>query len=138
MLKHYSNKLEKPSSGVAVILKKKDKFLLVKQNKKPYQYFWAPVHGTMASNETEEEAVIRETYEEVGLNVKPIKKLGVSKSDYKVIQLHWWFAECKQEQIKIDPREIAAFGYFSLSDMLSLKLMPQAKIFFEKFAGKNF
>lgn len=45
------------------------------------EYYVIP-GGKMESNETEEETIIREIYEEVGIKIKPIKKIFEFNSDY--------------------------------------------------------
>jgi 8-oxo-dGTP pyrophosphatase MutT (NUDIX family) len=107
-----------------------DKYLLIKQNKNPFKGFWAPVHGKMEFNETEEGAIIREVQEEIGIPAKPIKKICSSAADYGVEQLHWWLVEAESNNIIIDTHEVAEYGFFSLADLLTLKLLPMAKEFF--------
>jgi NADH pyrophosphatase NudC (nudix superfamily) len=119
-----------PHTGVVVVIKKDNKYLLVKQNKEPYKNFWAPVHGAVELNESDEEAVIRETLEEIGVLVKPLIKLGVSNADYKVKKLHWWLAKHQSGNITIDSSEISEYGYFLPQDIIKLNLLSQAKKFF--------
>jgi 8-oxo-dGTP pyrophosphatase MutT (NUDIX family) len=116
-------------NGVAIIITNNKKHLFVKQNKNPFKGYWAPVHGTIKPNELETEAVIREAKEEIGLLVKPIKKLGITTADYKVKQLHWWWAIPRTSTIKIDIKEISAYGYFSLMEALKLPLLPATEKF---------
>lgn len=125
-------------SGVVIIIIQNNKYLLVKQNKQPYKDCWAPVHGTIEPNETEENAVIRETLEEIGLAVEPIKKLGITKADYKVKDLHWWLAAYKKGEINIDHKEISECGYFSKNELLNLKLLPMTKEFFLTYNFDSF
>jgi NADH pyrophosphatase NudC (nudix superfamily) len=125
-------------SGIVVVIKQNAKYLLIKQNKNPYKGFWAPVHGVVEMGETEEEAVIRETIEEVNLEVKPIKKLYTSSADYKVDVLHWWLAEYKSGNIKIDLKEASEYGFFSLQELATLQLLPMTKNFFAHFYGLSF
>ncbi|MGD9107895.1 MAG: radical SAM protein [Gammaproteobacteria bacterium] len=123
---------DKKRSGVVIVIIQNGKYLLVKQNKKPYKDHWAPIHGKIEQGETEEAAVIREAHEELGLAVIPIKKIGTSNADYDVDELHWWIAEnngCKNKY-KIDKREIAEYKYFSPENLLTLQLFPTTKKMF--------
>lgn len=120
--------------GVVVLIKAKGKYLMIKQGKEPFRGMWGPVHGGMEPGETEEEAVTRETLEEVGLKVRPIRRVATTPADYKVKDLHWWVAECESGTIKIDKSEISDFGYFSLGEISELQLLPQAKAFFKEYS----
>jgi 8-oxo-dGTP diphosphatase len=124
-------------SGVVVIIMQNHKYLLVKQNKDPYKNFWGPVHGTIELAETEEEAIVREVREEIGIIVTPIRKLGCSPADYKVIKLHWWLAKNVAGNININNNEISDFGYFSLNELLNLQLLPETRNFFERITEQN-
>ena len=117
--------------GVVVVIMQDGKYLLVKQNKDPYKNHWGPVHGKIEPGETEEEAVIREANEELGLVVTPVKKIGVSDADYGVDKLHWWIARANNKDVyKIDEKEIAEYKYFSSDDLSSLQLFPTTKKMF--------
>lgn len=127
---HKKRTITQKTDGVVAIIKKHHRFLLIKQNKIPYKNFWGPVHGKIEINESEQEALIRETKEEMGLQVTPIKKLWVSNADYGANKLHWWLAEAINNKITIDPEEIAAYGFFALDELFNLKLLPTTKEFF--------
>ncbi len=60
----------------ALVVKNK-KLLLMKRNTQPFIGEWALPGGIVDSNELLEEAVKRETKEETGINVQPIKRVGV-------------------------------------------------------------
>lgn len=61
---------------VTGILVERDKLLIVKQRVSPNR-FWSLPGGRLERGETLEEAIIRELYEETGLNVEVIKLLYV-------------------------------------------------------------
>ena len=54
-----------------------DKFLLIKRVKPPYDNYWSMVGGKIEFGEVLEEALLREIYEETGLNVRFISLRGV-------------------------------------------------------------
>lgn len=64
----------KTSSGI------EGEILLVKRGKPPFAGEWALPGGFMQWNESAEEAVVREVYEETGVKVKPVKITGVYSS----------------------------------------------------------
>lgn len=67
--------------GIAVVIKKGRKYLMIQQSKEPYKGYWGLVHGTKESGENEETAVKREVSEEIGIKVRVIKKLATSYVD---------------------------------------------------------
>lgn len=124
--------------GVVILLKKDNRYLLIKQNKKPYKDFWAPVHGQVEAGESDQEAIIREAQEEIGIQVSPIQQVAVSKADYKVHELHWWIAEFDNcSEINIDTAEISEYGYFQPHELLALNLLPETRFFFRRLFKKN-
>lgn len=54
---------------------------------------WAPVSGEVEAGESQEAAVAREAMEEVGLTVRPIRKVWENVSTRGTFKLHWWMAE---------------------------------------------
>lgn len=119
--------------GVVAIIKKNDKFLLVKQSKnKPFQGEWRPPGGAIDPKEDEISALKREIKEELNLEINVIKKLLTLKSDYKTEYTHFFLTSCINENIKIDEREISDARWFSLNEIKKLKLMNITNVFFKK------
>jgi 8-oxo-dGTP pyrophosphatase MutT (NUDIX family) len=69
--------------------------------------FWAPLSGRIERGEDQPAAVIRETKEEVGLTVKPLRKVWESLSARGTHRLHWWLAEWVDGDLRLDPREVS-------------------------------
>lgn len=64
------------------MLRRSDRVLVIRrgpQARRPG--FWAPLSGKIERGETQEEALIREVSEEVGLHVSPLAKVWESQSD---------------------------------------------------------
>ena len=62
------------------ILKKKNKILITKRlSRKLFGDFWEFPGGKLENNETFEEAMVRELYEEIGIkiNIKNLKSLDI-------------------------------------------------------------
>lgn len=77
-----------------IITNSDDRYLFVKRHRsKPAGGYWCPVSGRLEPGESQEAAVVREAYEEVGLNVRPISKLGQMPCSTGEFMLHWWSAE---------------------------------------------
>src|SRR5215203_4867212 len=80
---------------VAAVITKENKFLLGKRAlfKKVAPGYWCPVSGKVEAGESEEEAVRREVFEEVGLDVRAKRKLTTVDTRDKSAVIHWWLAE---------------------------------------------
>ena len=71
----------KPTAGVFIV--KNNKVLLAKRAVEPFKGWWDSIGGFMESGETPQEAAIRETKEETGLDIKLINILNVGKDRYE-------------------------------------------------------
>lgn len=125
---NYYSTLPKKRMGAGVLVFNKDKELLIL--KPSYQTHWSIPGGVVEKNESPRNACIRETEEEVGLNLKisQVKLLCVdfiSSSEEKSENLQFIFygGILKKEQIKklkILPEEIEEFKFLQVSEALSL------------------
>lgn len=68
--------MKKERAVVIGIINKEDKVLMIKRAKKEGNLEWAFPGGKVEENETKEEACIREVFEETGINVVVVNKLG--------------------------------------------------------------
>ncbi|MCX6815049.1 MAG: NUDIX hydrolase [Candidatus Aenigmarchaeota archaeon] len=119
--------------GISVVIKKDGKYMMIQQAKgRPFQLKWMAVSGAINEDETKEESVIRETKEEVGLDIEILREIATLKSDWKSENTHFFIANWKSGKIKADPREINKYGWFTYEEILELDLMPATKVFFEK------
>ncbi|MBY0554353.1 NUDIX domain-containing protein [bacterium] len=108
---------------VAAVIRKENKFLLGKRalSKKSAPGYWCPVSGKIENGETEESAVMREVFEEVGLNVKPKLKLNVFDTRDKSAIIHWWLVDIVEGEPTLKNDEHSELGWFLISEMESLK-----------------
>ena len=117
--------------GVVAIINKNNKYLLLEDSRELMKGKWAPPHGRCEKNDkTEEESVVRETYEETSLKVKSTKKLWTTKADVKTDTLSFWLATIIDGKISIDKEESSNYGWFTIDELLNLKLYPATKKFF--------
>jgi ADP-ribose pyrophosphatase YjhB (NUDIX family) len=124
--------------GIVAIIKKENKFLLIKESRKLLNGFWAPPHEICEKKDnSEEETVMRGVLEEVGLHTKPIKPLWTTKADTKIKTVSFWLVELKSQDIKANPREVAEYGWFTVDEALKLDLFPGTRIFFSKLKSKE-
>lgn len=125
------------AEGIVVIINKEGKILLIEEGRDLLRGCWAPPHGRLEKNETEEQAVVRETKEEVGLVVKPTKRIITMKADTKVKTVAFWEAEYVEGEIEVDENEVSGYGWFNLEEALDLKLYPGTRKFLEGLGVKN-
>ncbi|MFZ5932509.1 MAG: NUDIX hydrolase [Patescibacteria group bacterium] len=78
-----------PKVVLALIIKN-GKFLLIKRKVKLFRLEWAFPGGITHRGETEGEAVIREAKEEVGLDVKVVKKIFERKHPDTLVQVAYF------------------------------------------------
>ncbi|HEY0965673.1 MAG TPA: NUDIX hydrolase [Candidatus Saccharimonadales bacterium] len=118
---------------VALVRNDEGKFLLLEDSREQMLGYWAPPHGRCETTDISEEAgIVRETLEETGLAVKPVKKLLTQEADTKVKTVSFWLVELIGGALRIDESETSNYGWFSIDEALQIKLYPGTKIFFEK------
>jgi len=96
--------------GVAVAVRREDgKWLMVRRSKNvgsPLKVCFPG--GTVEAGETQEHAVVREMQEELGLNVRPVKRVWKHEFVDKPLTLFGWIAQVENgTEMEIDPKEIA-------------------------------
>lgn len=117
--------------GIVALVIKDDKFLLLKDSRALMLDYWGPPHGRCEeSDENEEETVKREVFEETNLNVDPQKKLWTTEADTKVKTVSFWLTDFVSGEVVIDSDESSEFGWFTVDEILNLKLYPGTKDFF--------
>ncbi len=80
---------------VAAVIEHEGRFLLGKRspNKKSAPGYWCPISGRIEPGETEQDAVAREVFEEVGLKTRAVDKLCEFDTHDKSARIHWWKTE---------------------------------------------
>jgi 8-oxo-dGTP pyrophosphatase MutT (NUDIX family) len=139
-------KLGKSSKGkemhysVGIFLKKDNKYLLIDRKKFPFGYSVSAGH--VDEGETPEQTLIRETKEELGLDVKNYKLIWEGELDFDTcrrgISCHYFYLfEIEAEgEVKIEEDEIKGYGWFNKEEARKLKLTPAAEYFFNFLKDK--
>ena len=122
------------SHGVVAVVVKDGKYLLLNDVRDLMYGKWAPPHGRCESTDTsEEDAVKRETIEETGLRIAPIRQLLTQPADTKVKTVSFWYCELEGEtEVVLDATESSEYKWCSVDEALALPLYPGTQIFFEK------
>lgn len=126
---------------VSVIQNRKDEFLFVREGRldNPYHGYWSGPHGRCKREDVlEEETVVRETLEECGVAVRPLRKLYTRLADTKVSTVSFWEAELLDPEFTVynaSSNESDAIGWFSLGDIVGGKvpLYFGTRQFFEQY-----
>jgi 8-oxo-dGTP diphosphatase len=88
--------------------------------------------GGIEDGETEEEALVRECREEIGVTLRPTRRLWECTTAWKV-HLAWWLAEIAPDaEPTLNPREVESIHWFTPDEMAALPdLLPSNKDFLD-------
>ena len=81
---------------------------------------WAPVSGEVEPGESQEAAVAREAMEEVGLTVRPIRKVWENVSTRGTFRLHWWIAEYVGGELALSAAEVSEARWLTVDEICRL------------------
>jgi len=81
---------------------------------------WAPVSGEVEPGESQETAVAREAMEEVGLRVRPIRKVWENISTRGTFRLHWWIAEYVAGELALNAAEVSDARWLTVEEICRL------------------
>ncbi len=117
--------MEKPVVMVpvvaGVVLKKDDKFLLV-QEKQPRAYgLWNLPAGRVDVGDSIEETAMKEAKEEVGFDVKLIRKIGIYQDKAEEPPKHAFEAEIIGGELKFPEDELLDAKWFGLEEVKGMK-----------------
>jgi 8-oxo-dGTP pyrophosphatase MutT (NUDIX family) len=101
----------------------------------PFPSYWTPVSGRIEPGERQEDAVVREVREEVGIGVSPVRKVWECPSSDGAYWLHWWKVELADENavLVLDPREVSEARWIRPVDLRTLGRVFEADVrFFEQ------
>ncbi len=118
--------------GVVAIIERAGRYLMIRR---PDDIraggYWCFVGGAIEDGESQEQALVREVREEVGLEVAPGEKVWECLSIYKEWVLHCWTVYDSGGEVQADPREVAEHRWLTVAEIMRLaELMPSVPEFF--------
>jgi 8-oxo-dGTP diphosphatase len=76
--------------------------------------------GGIEPGETEEEALVREFREEIGVSVKPVRRLWHCITAWKV-ELDWWLGELAADAVPVaNPAEVESIHWVTPAEMAQM------------------
>jgi NADH pyrophosphatase NudC (nudix superfamily) len=104
--------------AIVAVISKGEKFLLIQRAPGIRGGgHWAPVSGEVEAGESQEAAVVREAMEEVGLTVRPIRKVWENLSTRGTFKLHWWMAEYLGGELALNLTEVSDACWLTVDEI---------------------
>ena len=116
------NEPASPREAVVPIVIHDDRVLVIKRGPNVVMSgYWCPPSGRIEPGETQEQAVVRESAEELGLDVTPVAKVWECPTDDGSFTLHWWTATAPSNDVRPDPGEVAETRWVTAQEFLELR-----------------
>lgn len=105
------------TQGVKVVIEQNDKYLFIRESYGTKR--WTFPGGGIKKHETPADAVRRETFEEVHVELLNLRPIGTFQNnyDYKNDTVHAYYATTTAEKVIPRKGEILAFGWFPKDDL---------------------
>ena len=129
----------RPRRGAVGVIYQDRRFLVIRRSAlvaAPLKYCFPG--GTIESGETEEQALVRELDEELGVRATPIRRVWASVTPWKV-ELCWWQAQLTQhDRLAPNPAEVESVHWYSAEEMLALpELLDSNRAFLAAIARRE-
>ena len=107
--------------GAVVIVVREGRMLVIRRSRRvvaPLTYCFPG--GGIHPGESEEEALVREVREELGVTVRPVRRLWRCTTDWKV-ELAWWLGELEPDaEPAANPAEVDSIHWLTPAEMARL------------------
>lgn len=108
--------------GAIAIVVSKAKILLIKRSCVPYKGYWALPGGGKEQDETFEEAAIREVKEEVGIDIKIVKRFEEMSMEKDHVVA--FIGKVVNLDFKLQKAEISDFKFVDLRNLIQREIVP--------------
>jgi 8-oxo-dGTP diphosphatase len=109
--------------AVAAIIERDGRYLFGKRSpdKQSAPGYWCPICGKIDAGEDQADAVVREVYEETGLVVRALEKVGECDTHDGSTVIHWWRVSLLgAEPARLANDEHSELGWFTLDELKQL------------------
>jgi len=107
--------------AVAILIEKDGRYLFVQRPSGDlFEGYWSPPTGKLEPGERQDQTVVREAMEELGLSVIPLHKVWDSITSTGEFTLHWWTARSHSFDITPQKEEIAGYQWVHPKEIRSL------------------
>ncbi|HEY6739451.1 MAG TPA: NUDIX hydrolase [Actinopolymorphaceae bacterium] len=111
----------KPEAIVALV-RREDRFLIIQRAPNVSSGgYWAPLSGRIEPGESQQEALVREIREEIGVGSTPEAKVWECETDDGRYLLHWWAAELHDTDLRLDPAEVSDAKWVTADEFLMIE-----------------
>jgi 8-oxo-dGTP pyrophosphatase MutT (NUDIX family) len=120
--------------AVVAVVRRAGRVLMVQRGPRAaFAGYWQPLSGRLEPGESQAEAVVREAREEVGLEVRALRKVWECPADGADFVLHWWLAEPLGAELAPDLDEIADARWLTPEEIRALpRTFAGDREFFER------
>ena len=124
---------QQPQVGVAIIITKKDRVLLMKRKGPHGQGTWSTPGGHLEFGETPEEGAAREAKEEVGVDVVDIRFRAVTNDLFETAGRHYITIWMEGRSVSGEPgiaaeREVSEIGWYEWDSLPEPLFLPLANL----------
>ncbi|WP_341502011.1 NUDIX domain-containing protein [Gallaecimonas sp. GXIMD4217] len=123
-----------PREAVVAVIVHQGKVLVIKRAKGlPGGGHWTPPAGRVEPGEAQAAALVREVWEELGLTVRPLRRIWQCMADGADYQLHWWLADYLCGTLHLAGDEVAEARWIRPESFAELNpSFPKGRFFFDK------
>jgi len=109
--------------AVLVVIRRGERFLMIRRaaHLEVAPGHWTPAGGRVEPGESQEQAVVREIAEEVGLEVRAERQLGDMISEDGRYRLNWWSASVVAGDAHAACDEVDEVRWVTLDEMRALE-----------------
>jgi 8-oxo-dGTP diphosphatase len=119
--------------AIVAVVRRQERVLVIRRGPQArWPGYWAPLSGTLEPGETQEEALIREVHEEVGLRISSLAKVWESQTQDGTFRLHWWTAQAEHRDVVMHPGEVSDARWVTAQEFSRLRpVFETDRVFFD-------